>query len=191
MSENLPSGRRGQLLAVALTVILLAALWAGIVSPLIRWYEARAQTIAEQRRLAAHMAAIATTVPGLLHEAAAMHAGASAGRDLSLAAPSDAVAGARLQQQAQDLATTAGITLSSIETLPARQQGAYRRISLRLTCSATWPALISLLQKLELSTPRMLIDDLDLKASPDLNHPDGIMLDANFIVIAFRPGHAS
>jgi general secretion pathway protein M len=124
----------------------------------------------------------------LVRQAAALRAAAPTGRDIALEAPSDAVAGARLQQRMQDLATAAGITLGSIETLPAQQQGGYRRISLRVTCSAALPALIDLLQKLEVSSPRMLIDDLDFEASPDLNRPDGIAIGANFTVIAFRPG---
>jgi general secretion pathway protein M len=190
MSQNLPTGRRGQLLAVALTAICLAGLWVAIVSPLMSWYEARAQTLDDRRLVATRMARIAQTVPDLLRQAAALRAAAPSGRTIALDAPSDAVAGARLQQRIQDLATTAGITLSSIETLPAQQQGGYRRISLRVTCSASLPVLVDLLQKLEVSGPRMLIDDIDLDASPDLNRPDGISIGANFTVIAFRPGRA-
>jgi general secretion pathway protein M len=178
MSENLPTGRRGQLLAVALTVICLAALWVAVVSPLISWYEARAQALDDRRLVATRMARIAQSVPALMRQAAALHEAAPAGRDIALEAPSDAVAGA------------AGLTLSSIETLPAQQQGGYRRISLRVTCSAALPVLVGLLQKLEVSSPRMLIDDVDLDASPDLNRPDGIAIAANFTVIAFRPGRA-
>jgi general secretion pathway protein M len=190
MSENLPNGRRGQLLAIGLTVVALAALWVASVGPLMSWYQNRAQTLDDRRLVAARMALIADTVPALLRQAATLRSSAPAGRSIALEAPSDAVAGARLQQHMQDLATAAGITLGSIETLPARQQGGYRRISLRVTCSAPWPVLTSLLQTLEVSTPRMLIDDLDLQASPDLNHPDGIAIGANFTVIAFRPGSA-
>ena len=190
MSEYLPTGRRGQLLAVGLTVICIAALWVAIVSPLLSWYETRAQELDDRRLVAARMTRIAQSVPDLLRQAAALRAAAPAGRDLALEAPSDAVAGARLQQRMQDLASAAGITLSSIETLPAQQQGGYRRISLRVTCSASLPVLVGLLQKLEVSSPRMLIDDLDLDASPDLNRPDGIAIGANFTVIAFRPGNA-
>jgi general secretion pathway protein M len=188
MSENLPNGRRGQLLAIGLTVIGLAVLWVAVVSPLVSLYKSRAQDLDDRRLVAARMASIAGSVPALLRQAAALHAAAPAGRTIALEAPSDAVAGARLQQRMQDLAATTGITLSSIETLPAQQQGGYRRISLRVTCSAPWPVLIGLLQELEVSTPRMLIDDLDLSASPDLDHPNGIAIGANFTVIAFRPG---
>ena len=190
MSEYLPTGRRGQLLAVGLTVICIAALWVAMVSPLLSWYETRAQELDDRRLVAARMTRIAQSVPDLLRQAAALRAAAPAGRDLALEAPSDAVAGARLQQRMQDLASAAGITLSSIETLPAQQQGGYRRISLRVTCSASLPVLVGLLQKLEVSSPKMLIDDLDLDASPDLNRPDGIAIGANFTVIAFRPGNA-
>jgi general secretion pathway protein M len=188
MSETLPSGRRGQLLAVGLTVVGLAALWIAVVSPLMSWYGQRAQTLDDRRMVAAQMARIAETVPDLLRQAATLRAGAPTGRTVALDAPSDAVAGARLQQRMQDLAAAAGIRLGSIETLPAQQQGAYRRISLRVTCSAPLPVLVGLLQTLEVSSPSMLIDDLDLDASPDLNRPDGIAMSANFTVIAFRPG---
>lgn len=188
MSEHLPSGRRGQALAVGLTVVVVASLWVGVGSPLESFYLARAQTLADQRLVAAHMAAVAATVPQLLHAAALTHGAARAGQSLALDATSDAVAGARLQQRMQDLAAAAGLTLSSVETLPVEQQGGYRRISLRVTCAASWPKLIGLLQTLEGSSPRMLIDDLDLNASPDLVHPDGIAVNANFIVIAFRAG---
>jgi general secretion pathway protein M len=190
MNENLPTGRRGQMLAVALTVICGAALWAGLISPLMFWYDTRAQNLGDRRLVAARMARIAQTVPDLLRQAAALRAAAPSGRDIALEAPSDAVAGARLQQRMQDLATAAGMTLSSVETLPAQQEGGYRRISLRVTCSASLPVLVGLLQKLEVSSPRMLIDDVDLDASPDLNRPDGIAIGANFTVIAFRPGRA-
>jgi general secretion pathway protein M len=190
MSENLPTGRRGQWLAIGVTAIAVAALWLAIVSPLLSWYAARGQALDDRRMVAARMARIAETVPDLLRQAAALHSAAPGGRDIALDAPSDAVAGARLQQRMQDLATSAGITLSSIETLPAQQQGGYRRISLRVACSASMPVLVGFLQKLEVSSPRMLIDDLDLDASPDLNRPDGISLAANFTVIAFRPGSA-
>jgi hypothetical protein len=188
MSEHLPSGRRGQMLAIGMTVILAASLWIAIVSPLMAWYEARSATLADRQLLAERMKAIAATVPPLLRQAAMTRSAAPSGRDIALKALSDAVAAAQLQQHMQDLAQASGITFSSIETLPVEQQGGYRRISLRVTCSAPWSAFIGLLQTIEDSTPRMLIDGLDLNASPDLVHPNGVAIGADFTVIAFRPG---
>jgi hypothetical protein len=176
------------MLAIGMTVILAASLWIAIVSPLMAWYEARSATLADRQLLAERMKAIAATVPPLLRQAAMTRSAAPSGRDIALKALSDAVAAAQLQQHMQDLAQASGITFSSIETLPVEQQGGYRRISLRVTCSAPWSAFIGLLQTIEDSTPRMLIDGLDLNASPDLVHPNGVAIGADFTVIAFRPG---
>jgi hypothetical protein len=188
MSEHLPSGLRGQILAIGMTLIVAASLWIAIVSPVMDWYQARSAILSDRELLAARMKAIAATVPPLLRQAAMTRSSAPSGQDIALQAPSDAVAAARLQQHMQDLAQASGIAFSSIETLPAEQQGGYRRISLRVTCSAPWSVFVGLLQKIEDSTPRMLIDGLDLNASPDLVHPNGIAIGADFTVIAFRPG---
>ncbi len=188
MSEHLPSGRRGQVLAIGMTVVLAASLWIAIVSPLMNWYQAGSALLADRELVAARMHAIAATVPPLLHQAAMRRSSAPSGQDIALQAPSDAVAAAKLQQHMQDLAQASGIAFSSIETLPVAQQGGYRRISLRVTCAAPWSVFIGLLQKIDDSTPRMLIDGLDLNASPDLVHPNGVAISADFTVIAFRPG---
>ncbi len=188
MSEHLPSGRRGQVLAIGMTVVLAASLWIAIVSPLMNWYQAGSALLADRELVVARMHAIAATVPPLLHQAAMRRSSAPSGQDIALQAPSDAVAAAKLQQHMQDLAQASGIAFSSIETLPVAQQGGYRRISLRVTCAAPWSVFIGLLQKIDDSTPRMLIDGLDLNASPDLVHPNGVAISADFTVIAFRPG---
>jgi type II secretory pathway component PulM len=190
MNDALTSGRRGQALAVALTIVLLASFWVAVVGPLLGLYAGQSWRLAEQRRLAAHMAAVAATVPALLREAAQMQTSAQAARTIALAAPSDAVAGAIVQQRMRDLATTAGITLTSVETLPVQQSGSYRSISLRMTCATAWPRFIALLQALEETRPRMLIDDLDLEVSPGLSYPDGVMIAVSFTVMAFRRGAA-
>jgi hypothetical protein len=171
-----------------MTVVLAASLWIAIVSPLMNWYQAGSALLADRELVVARMHAIAATVPPLLHQAAMRRSSAPSGQDIALQAPSDAVAAAKLQQHMQDLAQASGIAFSSIETLPVAQQGGYRRISLRVTCAAPWSVFIGLLQKIDDSTPRMLIDGLDLNASPDLVHPNGVAISADFTVIAFRPG---
>jgi hypothetical protein len=57
-----------------------------------------------------------------------------------------------------------------------------------MTCATSWPRFVALLQALEATTPRMLIDDLDLEVSPGVSYPDGVMIAVSFTVIAFRPG---
>lgn len=188
MNEAMTSGRRGQALAVALTVAVLGSLWVAVVSPLLGFYTGQSARLTDQRRLEEHMAAVAASLPALLREAVQLQSSARRTKTIALVAPSDAVAGAIVQQRMRDLAATTGITLTSVETLPAEQSVGYRSISLRMTCATAWPRFIALLQALEATTPRMLIDDLDLEVSPGVSYPDGVMIAVSFTVIAFRPG---
>jgi general secretion pathway protein M len=98
----------------------------------------------------------------------------------------DAVAAAALQQRVQDMATRAGATLTSAETLPATQTGAYRRIGLHVSLNAPWAVLARLLAAVDQGTPRMLVDDLQLHGARLVARPADPALDAGFTVFAFR-----
>jgi hypothetical protein len=41
----LPTGRNGQLLALGLTILVLAAFWLGVVMPVIDWHGERAEAL--------------------------------------------------------------------------------------------------------------------------------------------------
>ena len=43
MIESLPTGRRGQVLAWALLLVVLAAAWAAVAAPLLDWHAERAE----------------------------------------------------------------------------------------------------------------------------------------------------
>lgn len=190
LAGRLPTGRAGQALAVAVTLIALLLVWEVVGAPLIGWYETRADEVAQQRMLAARMEARAASLPALRRAATALgHAGPA--RSALLAGRTDAVAAADLQGRVQDMATGAGTALSSTEALPARQIGAYRRIALRISFNATLPVLVHLLQSLDGSSPRMLVDDLQLHTSPIVmaqNHDAAPPLDVTMTVIGFRAG---
>ena len=102
------------------------------------------------------------------------------------AVQSDAVAGATLQSAVQGMATAAGAPLSSMETLPAEQSGLYRRIGLRVATAAPWPVLVALLRAVEQATPRMLVDDLQLRAPPVELRATTSPVTAAFTIVAFR-----
>lgn len=192
LAGRLPTGRAGQALAVAGLAVALLLVWEAVASPLLDWYGERADAVARDRALAAHMGARAATLPLLRGEAVHLrHAGPTA--SALLAGRSDAVAAAALQGLVQDMATGAGTALSSTEALPARRIGAYRRIALRISFNATLPVFVQLLQTLDGSTPRMLVDDLQLHASPIVlaqNRGAAPPLDATMTVIGFRAGDA-
>jgi len=187
MASSLPTGRRGQILALALTLTVAASAWAGVVAPLLDWSAEQTQRLEQRRALAHRMTELAESLPALQAQAA--------GRDARgpppsavLAGDSDAVAGAALQLLVRQMATGAGTSLSSVEVLPAEAVGGYRRIGLHLTLSAPWPALVALLQSIELATPPMLVDDLRVHGSPLRNV--ALPMDASFTVLAFRDGRS-
>ncbi len=183
MDVSLPEGTRGQALALVLTLSVLAVLWFSCAQPLLDWYAARVDTLAERRALLQRMTLLISELPALQRESAQAHAPATALLD----GATDAIAGAALQSEVQRLATAAGAELSSMETLPAEPRGAYRRIGLRVSTAAPWPVLVGLLQAIEQGPPRMLIDDVQMRAPPVELRNAGMPVSTSFTVMAFRP----
>lgn len=186
METALPDGPRGQLLAIALTLTLLAALWFGVAAPLIGWYQDRAQELAQRQTLLRHMQDLVATQPELEH---ARQAAPAAPAEL-LQGATDALAAAAMQNAVQAMATTSGVELASMETLPVDARGAYRRIGLRVSLSAPWPALIGLLRQAGQGQPPMLVDDLQLRAVPMQTNAAAAPISANFTLLAFRAAAA-
>src|SRR5690348_6205985 len=110
MEGALPEGVRGRALAVALTVTVLAAIWVGSIQPLIDWYAARGTALEERQMLLQRMTAVAATLPELQRLSSGEHAQGAA----VLEGATDAVAGAALQSQVQQLAAAAGAELNSM-----------------------------------------------------------------------------
>jgi general secretion pathway protein M len=186
MNTSLPTGRAGHALAVGLLLLLLAVIWVAVANPLIGWYEARAEAIAQRAMFAQRMSDLVAELPAL--EQASRHmVKAAPARNVLLQGATDAIAGAALQQRLQVMATATGATLSSVETLTPRKDGDYQRIRLRVAISGSWPVLVHLLQMIAVNRPRMLVDDLRLSQSAMLIQPTA-QLDALFTVIAFRAG---
>jgi len=187
MALALPEGARGRALALGLTAVVLAAVWAAAVAPLLAFYADRAEAVQLRTQLAARMAAIAESLPELQRAADAPAANA-APAVATLPGASDALAGAALQSLVEAMASGVGAKLTTTETLPAEAVGAYRRVALRVTVDAatTWPVLVRLLQAIERATPRMFVDDLQIRAQPAPETLKEPPLDISFIVLAFR-----
>ena len=187
--DLLPTGRRGQALAAGLLLLVLAAAWGAVASPLLALYAERAEALATRAALADRMERVAAGLPELRRQAAAASAVGPAVR-VVLPGATDAVAAAAPQGMVQEMAQRGGATLSSIEALPAEQAGAYRRVGLRVTLAAPWPVLVRLLSAIAAASPVMLVDDLQLQTSRRLVRPDDAPLDASLTVLAFRAGPA-
>jgi general secretion pathway protein M len=190
MVAGLPTGRRGLALALALVLLVLAVLWQGVVSPLLSYYDDRAEELGTLQLKANHMAQLATQLPSLKQRAdAAGRSGQT--QTLVWEGPSDAVAAAALQSKMQEMASATGASLSSVENLPVEPLNPnYHRIGLKIALNATWPNLVNLLKSVEMANPPLLIDEVQVHGSPlpRLNVNRG--LEANFTVYALRTGKA-
>jgi general secretion pathway protein M len=188
---SLPEGRRGQFVALGLLLAAIGLFWGAVAAPLLGWYDARAERLAERRVMLAHMTQVAASLPSLKRAVGATGAGGPPPTAL-LDGNSDAIAGAALQGMVQDMAKAAGATLASAETLPGEQQGGFRRIGLRVTLSGAWPVLVAMLQAVEGSQVRLLVDDLQLHVTAG-GRPGGpkdapALMQASFVVLGYRPG---
>jgi general secretion pathway protein M len=174
---------------------MVAVVWVGVIAPLLDWYGGRTLLLEQRLALARRMAVVAEQVPSLrqLLSAAGPGAGTPA-PDAMLAGATDAIAAAGLQARLGELAARSGATLASVETQPAAQVGAYRRIPLRLSVTAPWPGLVQLLSEIAQAAPRMTVDDLQIRgaalggAMPAPGVP--AQLQATLTVAGFRPAGA-
>ena len=185
----LPAGRPGQLLAVALLLATAALAWSSVAEPLIGLYASRSDSLAQRATLARRMAQVAADLPAL-QQASSRSAAAGPPPAALVGGGTDAVAGATLQQLTQDMAARAGATLSSSETLPAEQAGAYRRIAVRVALSAPWPVLVGLLRSIQEASPGMLVDDLQLHGTRQIEGTGELPMDASLTVLGFRAADA-
>jgi len=182
---TLPGGRVGSLLALGLTGVMLAVLGLGVVAPLRDWHADRAENLAGKQAALRRMHALADSLPHLARVAAG---GPSTAAPVLLAGATDAVAAAALQGSVQELAAAADVPLASVETLASEPRGAYRRIALRLSTVASWPAIVNLLFALDRASPRILVDDLQLRVTAARDAGSVPMIDASLVVLSFRAG---
>ena len=185
MHRALPTGRTGQLLALALSLLVLASLWLGVAAPLLEWHGERAATVAQRTALAQRMEALVATRAGLQEQARVVTAG-GAGATALLEGDSDSVASAALQEVLQAMFAQAGIPLNSVETLPGEEAGAYRRIRLRVSFNASWPVLMALLKDLELARPALLMDEMQVQPALHRISTAPGTFDVSCTIFAFR-----
>ena len=131
MSASLPSGRTGQLIAVLLVLLCVAAFWRLLAVPMLDLYGERRLDLDRRALEAQHLKMLADRLPRLK---------ASPGLDgplpvVTLAGGSDAVAAAALQGSVQEMVRHVGASLGSVEILPAEATQGLRRIGLKVTLS--------------------------------------------------------
>ncbi len=187
----MPTGRRGQFLALSLLFVALGGVYFVAVSPLLGLYAERAAALDNRRMLVPRLRAAADELPALRARVEQLRAAAGT-RKITLDGASDAIAAATLQSRIEELATSAGATIGSTESLPAEARSGYRRIGLRYVLSGSYETLTKFLAKLESATPPLVIDNLHIHGvlrRPGT--PAAAGLDAGLDVYAYRDGEKS
>lgn len=189
-AETWLTGRRGQTLAVGITCLALAVLWIGIIDPIRAWFNDREMLLEQRQSLLQHMQSLTATLPAL-HNAATVHSGRADTQGATmLPGATDAVAAADLQERVQKMAADAGISLTAVETLPATQEGKWRRVSLRISMNAPWPVLMDLLRAIDGSPTRILVDDVHFHSATLVTHPAVLPVQASMVLFGFRAAEA-
>lgn len=186
------TGRRGQGLAVGALLLAVAVVWAGIVSPVQGWYEDRALILAQRQALLRHMQGLVDGLPAL-QAAAASRGGETAGSPaMMLPGATDAVAAADLQERVQAMASSAGLNLTAVETLPPTAAGErWRKVSLRISMNAGWPLLMQLVRAIEASPTRILIDDVHFHSPAVVAQATVLPIQASMVLYGFRATDAA
>ena len=182
----MPTGRRGQLLALSLLFVALGGVYFVAVSPLLGLYAERADVLENRRMLLPRLRAAADELPALRARVEQLRAAAGT-RKITLDGASDAIAAATLQSRIEELATSSGATIGSTESLPGEARSGYRRIGLRYVLSGPYETLVRLLAKLEAANPPLVIDNLHIHGvlrRPGT--PAATGLDAGLDVFGFR-----
>lgn len=181
----LPEGRRGQMLALGITAIGLLLIWVAVILPLFSWYQARGALLAEKQALAAHLLHFETELPAL--RSAVTHLGtADTTAGMLLPGRSDAIAGANLQSNLQEIASAAGTSLDSAAMQTPKASGALRLISVQVSLTAPFQTLIDFLAATATAKPRLIINGITLTAidTPGQSGPPSVQ--ASLTVTGFR-----
>lgn len=161
--SSLPTGPRGQALALAMLGVAIAFVWLLAGQPLVDLYAEQGARLAGRQTLAARMET-------RLAEVGADAGGTQAPTAIDsypsglVEAESDALGAALLQDLVTAAATEAGLALSSVETLPAEDAGSLRKLGLRLNLEGPYPALVRMIGSLRQGSVALILDDLEIHA---------------------------
>jgi general secretion pathway protein M len=152
-------------LAAAILVALLGLTFSWIGAPL---WDSYAEARSTSERVGAALARAerpGPSVAALEAELARLKQGQGSTVGF-LASPNESLAAAELQSRLRSTVDAVHGDLRSVQILPARDEGLFRRVSVRGQISATLPALQRVLYQLETATPLLFLDNVDIRARP-------------------------
>jgi|GEM_PF-6126639 len=178
---RLPGGKRGQALALAMTVVSAIMVWIVVIGPLISIFAAHQTQLRDNRALLMRMQALSDQIPSLRTRLS--HLGPhDRARDSLLSGDRDASAAADLQQHISVLTGANAIAVASEDVARPVSLGPYREIGVHLNFSAHWSDLVAFLTAIQQTHPTLIADDLHIQSQAD----GGDMVDVALTVSGFR-----
>lgn len=158
--KELPEGKRGQILALAIAFLALLFLYLLIVSPVLAFYNERADLLERRETMASRYEALSRQLSSL--RVSDKQWRDRSGGELLLNGSSDAIASAALQTVIKTLVEDAGAKLSSSEVLETTADGGFRRVGIRVVFSGDLKLVTEVLRGVETSRPVLSVGDFSL-----------------------------
>jgi general secretion pathway protein M len=158
--KQLPQGSTGQALALAVALLGVMLVYLAVVSPVLGFYNDRADLLERRVAVAERYEALARELPAL--RSADKQWRDRSGGELLLDGSSDAIASAALQADIKGLVEEAGAKLSSSEVLTPSPEGNFRRVGVRVVFSGDLKLVTQILRGVETSRPVLSIGDFSL-----------------------------
>jgi len=185
-----PPVRRG--LAVAILLVLVAALYFGVVQPLVDSYLADRQKIAQLKDAVARYRRAAEELPAREAELAAL------ARDPASAAgflqgTNDTLMATQIQNRIKSLSDAAKVDLRTSQVLPSAEEGKLKRIAVREQLTGTIGGILAVFHGLEsAAAPSLFLDNLSMRTRPVATRPNApaadAVIDVQFDVYGYTRG---
>jgi hypothetical protein len=174
--------RERRIIALAILIGVLAALWSGLVGPLLNVGREHEDYVAKQQKLLTGYRKLASTGASLQTQLDALRA--SQEREAGfLDGATVALAAAKLQSDLKRLIEASGGEVKSTLNLPPLETGDFKRIGIRLDLRTNVSGLQEAIYALETFTPQLFIDKLDIRTAGSDGSADAATKEPNLTVI--------
>jgi general secretion pathway protein M len=157
-----PTSRQSRILAVALLLGLLIAIWLAVIEPTAGAFAEQSAALARSAELLQAFKRGEAAVPNLKVQLDELHK-----RQLSemgfLEGTNTAMGSAALQAATKRMLEAAGGVLRSIQVLPSATEGAAQRVGVRIDGTVPSGRLLDFLYSVRTAVPYMFLDDLEIR----------------------------
>ena len=181
-----PPVQRG--LAVAILIMLIAALYFGVVQPLVDNYLADRHAIAQLQDAVARYRRAAQELPARQAQLTAL-ARDPASAEGFLQGTNETLIAAQIQNRIKSLSDGAKTDLRSSQVLPSAEEGKLKRVGVREQLSGNIAGILAVFHGLEATgSPSLFLDNLSLRTRPVSarpNAPAEEVIDVQFDVYGY------